>query len=358
MDTRTIYITSTHTYSGKSALCIGLLRRFKSKGMKVGYMKPVSTTPTVVNDQVVDEDSRFAKAHLDLSDAPDILTPVLLTDQKVKQIISGGEEDGDAAARVKKAFETLCAGKDVVVLEGGASLREGWIVNLSPPQVSELLGVPELVVVPYITDLQLVDDLITARIRLGSSLLGAVINRVPPHKMDLVKDRVVPFVSGKGVKVFAILPRKRILYAASVQEIKDGLAGEVLCAQDHMDELVEHLMVGAMGVESALTYFRRKANKAVITGGDRPDIQIAALETSTKCLILTGNLRPNPMIIGRAEEAGVPIILTRHDTMTAVEIIETFFGKTRFQQERKIQRFEALLEETMDFDALEAAINL
>ncbi len=356
MDIKTVYITSTQTYSGKSALCIGLLRRFKSQGLKVGYMKPVSATPSVLKDQVVDEDSRFVKSHLGLSDSPDLLTPVLLTEQKVREIIADGNE-GDAA-RVKKAFEALCAGKDILVLEGGASLREGWIVDLSPPQVSELLGVRELVVVPYMTDLQLVDDLITARIRLGSSLLGAVINRVPPHKMDFVKDLVVPFVSGKGVKIFAVLPRKRILYAASVQEIKDGLAGKVLCAQDHMDELVEHLMVGAMGVESALTYFRRKANKAVITGGDRPDIQIAALETSTKCLILTGNLRPNPMIIGRAEEAGVPIILTRHDTMTAVEIIETFFGKTRFQQERKIQRFEALLEENMDFDALEAAVNL
>lgn len=49
--------------------------------------------------------------------------------------------------------------------------------------------------------------------------------------------------------------------------------------------MVEHLMIGAMDVDSALTYFRRKPNKAVITGGDRPDIQLAALETSTKCTI-------------------------------------------------------------------------
>jgi BioD-like phosphotransacetylase family protein len=40
-------------------------------------------------------------------------------------------------------------------------------------------------------------------------------------------------------------------------------------------------MVGAMSAENALSYFRRKAHKVVITGGDRPDIQLAALETST-----------------------------------------------------------------------------
>jgi BioD-like phosphotransacetylase family protein len=118
------------------------------------------------------------------------------------------------------------------------------------------------------------------------------------------------------------------------------------------------MMVGAMSVDSALTYFRRKPNKAVITGGDRPDIQLAALETSTRCLILTGNLRPSPLILGRAEEAGVPIILTRYDTMRAVETIETFFGKTRFHQEKKVDSFESLLIEHMDIEGLYTALGL
>jgi BioD-like phosphotransacetylase family protein len=125
-----------------------------------------------------------------------------------------------------------------------------------------------------------------------------------------------------------------------------------------MDELVEHLMVGAMRVDSALTYFRRKPNKAVITGGDRPDIQLAALETSTKCLILTGNLHPSPIILGRAEEVGVPMILVRQDTLSAVEVIERFFGKTRFHQEKKVMRFEEMLEDRFDFERLYAALDI
>ena len=59
-----------------------------------------------------------------------------------------------------------------------------------------------------------------------------------------------------------------------------------------------------------MTYFRRKPNKAVITGGDRADIQLAALETSTRCLILTGNLYPSPAVLNRAEELCVPVLLT------------------------------------------------
>ena len=149
-----------------------------------------------------------------------------------------------------------------------------------------------------------------------------------------------------------------MLLSVSVAELSEGLGGEILCARQALTELVEHLVVGAMTADSALTYFRRKPNKAVITGGDRPDIQLVALETSTRCLILTGNIRPNPQILGRCEDAGVPIILTRYDTMTAIERIEQFFGKTRFHQEEKIQRFENLLVEHMDFDALYRSLGL
>ncbi len=356
MKQKGIYITSTQTFAGKSALCTGLLRRYRAKGLNVGYMKPLSTTPTFMEKQVVDEDTLFIKKQLGLSDPLDLMAPVLLTDQKIKSALENQVEEKDIL-RIKTGFEQLSTGKDLVFLEGGGSLKEGWLLGLAPPQIGAMLRVMELVIAPYETDLQVIDDILTAREQLGDTMLGTVINRVPGHRLDYIQDLVTPFVENRGIRVFAVLPRQRILYAASIEEIQEGLGGEVICAHDHLNELVEHLMVGAMGVESALTYFRRKANKAVITGGDRPDIQLAALETSTKCLILTGNLKPSPLIVGKAEEAGVPIIVTKYDTMTAVDIIEGFFGKTRFHQERKITQFETLLNENMDFERLEKALS-
>jgi hypothetical protein len=356
MMTTNIYVTSTQTFSGKSALCVGLLSRLRRDGFVVGYMKPVSTTARIVGERVMDEDAHFVKYTFGLPDPLEAMAPVILTDQRVAAILAGQQESLDA--HVQAAYQTVAKDKDIVVLEGGGSLREGWLVNLAPPQVADLLKAQTLVLVPYDHDLQLLDDLITARARLGKSLVGAVINRVPAQRMDFVQNQAKPFVERHSVPVFAVLPRQRVLLSVSVAELSDKLSGEVLCSHQAVGELVENLMVGAMSVDSALTYFRRKANKAVITGGDRPDIQLAALETSTRCLILTGNIRPSPLILGRAEESGVPIILTRHDTMTAVQIIETFFGKTRFHQEKKVDSFEKLLSEHMDFDALYAALGL
>jgi BioD-like phosphotransacetylase family protein len=356
MMTTNVYVTSTQTFSGKSALCVGLLSRFKRDGFHVGYIKPVSTTARIVGDRVMDEDAHFVKYTFGLAESLETMSPVILTDRRVGAILAGEAENLDA--HVQTAYQTIAQDKDIVVLEGGGSLREGWIVNLAPPQVAKLLEARTLVLVPYDYDLQLVDDLITARVRLGESLIGAVINRVPPHRIDFVENQVKPYVERHRVPIFAILPKQRVLLSVSVAELADKLGGEVLCGHHAVDGLVETLMVGAMSVDSALTYFRRKPNKAVITGGDRPDIQLAALETSTRCLILTGNIRPNPLILGRAEEVGVPVILTRHDTMGAVETIETFFGKTRFHQEKKVESFETLLSEHIDMEVLYTALGL
>jgi BioD-like phosphotransacetylase family protein len=354
--TTTVYVTSTQHFSGKSALCIGLLKRFKKDGFTIGYMKPVSTTAHIMGEQVIDEDAQFIKSTFELNDALDTMAPLILTDQKVATLFSSDERD--LSEKVLSAFEKISSGKEIVLLEGAGSFREGWIVNLAPVHVCRLLNAKSLVIVPYGNDLQVADDLITARVQIGDSLIGGVINRVPKHRMDFVSNKLRPFVEREGIPVFAVLPKKRILISVSVRELNEGLMGEVLCAEGALNELVEHLVVGAMGVESALKYLRQNINQAVITGGDRSDIQSAALETSTRCLILTGNIRPGPQIISRAEDQGVPIILTRHDTMTAIEHIERFFGKTRFHQEEKVQRFDSLLDQNMDFEAFYSALGI
>lgn len=352
----TLYITSTETFSGKSALCVSLARRLQRDGYRIGYMKPLSTGVRLGAGRV-DEDAEFFRNMFDLADALEDMVPIVVTSRMVEAYLQG-EEKTDFVARLKTAYERVAAERDVVVLEGGCNLREGSLLGLPTARVAELLEARELVVVKYADDIQILDDALAASTRLDRSLIGVVLNAIPRQRMPFVQELVKSALEDRGVQVLAVLPQERLLLSISVGELAEFLNGEILCGADKVDELVEHLMVGAMSVDSALTYFRRKPNKAVITGGDRPDIQLAALETSTKCLILTGNLRPSPIIMGRAEEVGVPMILVRQDTLTAVEVIERFFGKTRFHQEKKVQRFEEMLQDRFDFERLYAALEL
>jgi hypothetical protein len=107
-----------------------------------------------------------------------------------------------------------------------------------------------------------------------------------------------------------------------------------------------------MNVDKALKYFRQKRNKAVITGGDRPEIQLAALETSTKCIILTGNQYPSEIILAQAEERHVPILLAKDDTQAAVEKTARLFGRLRVRDQRKLDRAIELIDQYIDFAAL------
>ncbi len=350
----TLYITSTDVFSGKTALCVGLGEKFLRSGYAIGYMKPVSAVAGAICERAIDEDVEFIKEIFRLSEAK---APVILTPKLVDSLLRG-EEEADFRALLKEAYAQVAQDKDVIILEGGGRLEEGSIVGLAAPYISELLGAKDLVVIKYANDLQAVDDALRAKEAFGDSLLGIVFNVVPRQRMEFLEEVVKPYLEERGIKVLAVLPQERFLLSISVGQLTECLDGEVLCCPEARDELVEHLMVGAMTVDAALSYFRRKPNKAVITGGDRPDIQLAALETSTKCLILTGNLRPSPIVLGRAEEVGVPVILVKPDTLTTVEIIEQFFGKTRFHQEEKIHCFEKLLEERFNFEALYEGLGL
>ncbi len=352
-----LYITSIEAFSGKTALCLGIGQRLLRDGFSIGYMKPVSTAAQRVHGRAVDEDADFVRKVLSLPDDSETITPVALTPDIVDEILTGKSQI-DFEKALLEAHAKVAADRDVVILEGGGSLREGYIVDLPTPRVSSLLKAPELVIVKYDNNLQVVDDALTAQKRLGDSMLGVVINAVPKLHMEFVQEVVTKALEARKVHTYAVLPQERLLLSISVAELVEMLRGETLCGADRLQELVEYLMVGAMSVDSALTYFRRKPNKAVITGGDRPDIQLAALETSTKCLILTGNLQPSPIILGRAEEVGVPVILVKYDTLSTVEIIERFFGKTRFHQEKKLFRFERMLDERFDFDTLYRVLRL
>ena len=105
-----------------------------------------------------------------------------------------------------------------------------------------------------------------------------------------------------------------------------------------------------MDVDSALGYFRRTPNKAVITGAHRSDIQLAALETSTRCIILTGGLTTNNVVIGKAQSKGIPIISVMDDTFTTIDKIEGSMGKTNIREKRKVERVKELMDREFDLE--------
>jgi hypothetical protein len=344
-----LYITSAETFSGKSALCIGLGIRFRKDGHQAGYMKPVNVSCQISEGLPCDDDVNFARGVFEMPEPTSLIGPVALTPAKIEGQLRGPEVAYEQ--QFMDAYTRLSEGRDIMVLEGGRSWREGYVAGLSARRVVELTHAQVIIVLKYENAL-LVDRALAAQDYFGPALMGIMINETPRTNLEHAKEVISPFLDRHKLDVLGILPKDIMLAAPTVAELAEGLRAEILCNAENTGALVEHMLVGAMSAEAALTYFRRKPNKAVITGGDRADIQLAALETSTRCLILTGNLYPSPAVLNRADELGVPVLLADLDTLSTIEIVESYLGRGRVQLPQKIERFSALLNENFDYTAL------
>lgn len=355
---KSIYITSTEAHSGKSALCLALGKELQAKGLNIAYLKPMSTQPWRTPDgQLADEDAAFVCKTLGLEANPAELSPVVVTPTVLRGRLKG-MPNGDLLEKVISAADKIGHGKDILLLEGGASLREGYAMGLSNLSLAEALGAPAVVMIRYHREMQIVDDALTARFRLGDQCLGVIFNHVPQEGRQFINEYVQPFLQDQKIAVLGALPDIPRLSALSVGELIDLLEAEVITEYLDVNALAETFMVGAMTVDSALSRLRRQQNKAVITGGDRSDIQLAALETSTVVLILTGNLHPSPVVVQQAENLKVPILLVKQNTMEAIETIERAYGKTRLAQPEKLETFMRLIEENINLDFIYAGLGI
>jgi len=125
-----------------------------------------------------------------------------------------------------------------------------------------------------------------------------------------------------------------------------------LCCHDKLSNLVEHFLIGAMQVDKAIEYFRKIRNNAVIVGGDRSDIQLSAIESGSVCLILTGELYPGEIILSRAEQKDIPILVVREDTYSVAKKLERLSVRLRLRDKAKVDRGMNLVTENVNFPLL------
>lgn len=348
-----LLIGSTKAYSGKSAIALGMVHQLQDKGLAIAYGKPIGTC--FAGESATDEDAdvRFVTETFQLSQQQ--LRPTLLClDEVTVQKRLQGEDRQDYP---KLLAQDLNSGlTDLVLLEGPGNLDEGSLFELSLAQMADVVDAKVLLVVRPAG--LFVDALLAAKHRLGHRLAGVVLNDVPSPQLEVVTSMVRPFLEAQDIPVFGILPRSALLRSVSVAELASQLKAEVLCRPDRLDLMVECLTIGAMNVSSALKYFRKARNMAVVTGGDRTDIQLAALESSTQCLILTGHLPPSPLVLSRAEEVEIPVLSVDLDTLTTVEIIDSAFGNVRLHEPIKVECISQLMLEHFDLDRLLAQLGL
>jgi len=350
--TDTLLVTSTDAGTGKTAVSLALARLAAERDRTVGYMKPKGTRLQSNVGKTLDADPMLARELLDIDAEMHDLEPVVYSPTFVQGAIRGREDTDDLRDRVRDAFDSLSADREFMVVEGADDPATGSIVDLTDADIAELLDARAIVVARYAEPGD-VDDVLAAAESLGDRCAGVVFNAVEDAAYDDVETEVAPFLEGRDIPVLGVLPAERELSGVTVADLAADLGAEVLTDDAGEDAVVERFLVGAMSAESALSHFRRTKDAAVITGGDRADVQTAALDApGIRALVLTGGHRPPGAVLGKATEEGVPVLSVQSDTLTTLERGENLVRGGRVRDEHTVDVMQRLLHDHADVDEL------
>jgi BioD-like phosphotransacetylase family protein len=328
-----LYITSVEEGAGKTTIGAGLGKQLRDSGQKVAFFKPVIGRSEPSPTGTAESDALFMKQVLGLDEPVESISPVVA-------------DWNQLSGTFKEAYTRIAAGKDIVISEGPCELSILGALDARVIAIeSYTASAPR---VKYVDHYQ----------GLRKHLLGIVYNGVPASKLDQVRGEVTRQLEGSGIDVLGVLPEDRTLLTFTVGELVQCIQGKVLSSAEQSAELIESIMIGAMTVDSGPVYFGRKSNKAVLIRSNRPDMQLAALETATRCLVLCGDTPPIPAVLYGAEVKHVPVILTETDVASTMDIVEAALASNRFRQEKKLPRLAELMGQQLDLPALYKGLGL
>jgi len=301
-------------------LCVGIGRRMLDDGKKVGYLK--LSLASEADAQKESADAVFMKEALSLQEPVDTI------------FVAAGKDE--LPGRAMQALDRISAGKDVVIVEG---VNDG-----DSASVAERLNAKVLVVADYAAGVGVAPEVSGM-----SGLLGLVLNKVPLKKAEKVSTEMSAALKSVGVSLLGVIPEDRLLMAQTVAELSEAVNGRILSSEDQSGELVENVMLGAMTVDHGPYYYGRKNNKAVVVRGGRPDMQMAALQTSTACIVLDKDAEPVNEVSSEAEKKGIPVISAGGSVQELANSIEASFSSAKFNQLKKLPRLSGILNKSLNF---------
>lgn len=342
-----IYVGSTSGYSGKNMVIMGLGLRLQKDGYNVGYMKPVGAMPHERDGVVGDEDAFFVQDVLGVEEPAQQVTPVLVTQDFKVRAFSGQCED--YMPSIVSSYNEISSRHDVTIVAGSGSMYSGRYCNVDGIRVVRELGLKAIIIDRMHKELNY-DYLVVLKDTLGDNLAGVILNDIPANCMSEVDGLIKPFLERNGVRVVGVIPKDPLMGAIKVGDLAERLGGKVISAQSKSDKVVENFLIGTMQVENFMTHFRKNKNSAVIVGGDRADVQLVALEGNCPCLVLTGNLYPNDIILTRSEVLNIPIVVVRDDTYTVAKKMEAILSRHKLRDVIKIRQGAQLVSSSIDFE--------
>lgn len=349
-----LYVASSETPAGSTVICTGIGRKLMAL-KTVGFFIPVRFPDAKATAGPL-SDAVFFKEAFQLSESAEQICPLILSPSELWQHLT--DDLSDFSQRLQQMYHDVARDKDIVIMEGLGNLIKDRVSELACYSIPEVLGAKVIIVLRYTASPDIA-RLIQVCKKLGERLLGVAINLTPESKIEWAKQRLARRFQENGINVLGILPQIRTLLGITVAELNQALDGELLFGNGNRDTIIENIMLGALTSGSGMDYFERKANKAVIVRADRPDMQLAALQTSLRCLVLAGaTTESSSTVLLTAQEKRVPIIATGKKIPQIIDELEKALKRAGFAHPEKLRKLTSVMESHFDFATLYAKLGI
>src|ERR1051325_8784295 len=360
-ETPRVFIAATRQNDGKTTTSLGLLAALQRIHGRIGYIKPVGQRFVEIEEQKIDEDTvlmdRVYRLNCPLVD----MSPIAVEPDFTRKYLQSSNNEA-LVKKIQKAFDRVAWEKDFVLCEGSGHAGVGSVFDLSNAQVAKILGAKVIIVTQGgigkpIDEVSLNQALFEKE---GVEIIGVILNKVLGQKVDYVTDFARRGLKRKGLELLGVIPHQRVLSCPTVDLIREELNAEMLNSANPR-ALVQDVVVGAMGAENAVNFFRRGV--LLITPGDREDIVLAACTSLDKDndekivgVVLTGNLRPGPEVMNLIRAMPVPVLLASQDSYEVAAKVHDLTVKTRPTDAEKIALIRDLIAKNVNVSKIIEAI--
>jgi len=358
-----IFIAATRQNEGKTTVSLGLIFNLQQRFKKVAFIKPIGQRYLQEEGFKIDEDSVLIEKVL-ASCRPKAgikdMSPVAMEKGFTEKYIDSPDKKA-ITKQITDSFRRISKGQDLVIIEGTGHAGVGSVFDHSNAQVAKLLG-SKVIIISSGGIGRPIDEIALDKAlfeREGVHILGVIINKVLPEKLDKVSRLVKKGLKRKGIDVLGVIPYEPKLSRPSIEQILEETRFELLCGRGFLENYVSRFIVGAMKAEDAIKYI--VDDSLLITPGDREDVIAAFLEcyrdTDKKRLkisgiVLTGGIAPDKTLMVSLQNAGIPVLLAKSDTYNVASCLHDLTVKIRPQDTDKINTVVKLIQDNVDLNTV------
>jgi len=317
-----IYLCSLRERVGKSLISMGIMQKLQNDGKNVAYFKPIGISKSAFS-QKADPDVGFILNTVFATTKPyDIVSPVSIPDCYYVDLIDAIKKD-EYLIKIKSSYEDISKEMDYIIIEGSPSIRKFIRVGLDDLSIALALGIRDVIYIEKESSDKCIDNLFFTKKYFdyrGVNFKGVIFNNIDYDYIARIKELEANHIKRYNIPVAGIIEKSLELFSPRVSEVMEAIGGELIndAASSGLNNRVETYIIGAMSAQTALKYLRQIKRGAVITGWDRTDLALAALNEDVSCLILTGFIQPDIKLITAANERNIPLILSPSDTYTTM----------------------------------------